>query len=90
MSNIVITPAEVQRMSSEFEKHRAESEQQIRMLEQKISEMNWDGETKKSFVSRFDSAKKNRDAYVDLMLKIMQILSTVAKRFEDTDNAGRR
>jgi uncharacterized protein YukE len=90
MSNILITPTEVKRMSQEFEKHRTESEEQIRLLEAKIAEMVWDGVTKESFMARFDSAKANRNAYLELTANIMKILAAIAQRFEETDNAGRR
>lgn len=91
MSNlIVITPEAVRRMSADFEKHRAEAEEQIRTMQQRIDTLQWSGVTQESFVQRFETAKKHMQEYIDLMMRIIEILKVIAQRFEETDNAGRR
>ena len=67
MSNLIkITPEEVNRIAAEFARQRAEAEQQINMLKQRISalEPRWDGMTSEQFMAEFATAQQMMQQYL--------------------------
>ena len=93
MSNLIkITPEEVARVAAEFAKQRAEAEQQINMLQQRISalEPRWDGMTSQQFMADFDMAKQMMKEYLDRHQIVEDWLKKIAQRFTDADQQGIR
>lgn len=93
MSNLIkITPEEVNRVAAEFAKQRADAQQQISMLQQRIGglEPRWDGMTSEQFMQRFETAKQLMAAYLDRQQVVEDQLKKISQRFSDADNQGIR
>jgi WXG100 family type VII secretion target len=82
----------VARVAAEFAKQRAEAEQQINMLQQRISalEPRWDGMTSQQFMADFAMAKQMMKEYLDRHQIVEDWLKKIAQRFTDADQQGIR
>jgi WXG100 family type VII secretion target len=91
VSNLIkITPEEVVRVATEFAKQRAEAEQQISMLQNRINSLQWDGVTSEQFMLRFESAKQMMVQYLERHQVVEDTLKKIAQRFTDADQQGIR
>ena len=91
MSNYIkITPEELTRLAAEFATQRMEAEQQIRMLQQRINTLDWDGVTSEHFMQRFEIAKVMMNQYIERHQVVEDWLKTIAQRFVDADQQGMR
>lgn len=91
MSNLIkITPDEVSRVAADFAKQRAEAEQQISVLQNRINSLQWDGVTSEQFMLRFESAKQMMAQYLERHQTVEDTLKKIAQRFTDADQQGIR
>lgn len=84
---IKITPQELEGISQKFKSEKAQCEQIINGLKQKIHGLQgqWEGNTKEKFFNEFTNAQKNMTSFLQNLDVIAQELSKIATRFKQTD-----
>lgn len=91
MSNYIkVTPEELTRLAAEFAAQRAEAEQQIRMLQQRMNTLDWEGITAEHFMQRFEMAKILMAQYLERHQIVEEWLKTISQRFAEADQQGMR
>ncbi len=84
---IRITPEEMETVAAKFGTGASQVEDIRRNLETTMNGLinNWEGATQKSYVSEFETRKKNMQEFVELLNVIERELKVIAQNFRNAD-----
>lgn len=87
MAKILITPEEVDQVSSQFKQSAEQSQQLVDHLKSAVEGMQgqWEGMTQQRFFQEFQEAQTQMRSFVDLLNNVSTELSQIAERFRQVD-----
>ncbi|MDR0268490.1 WXG100 family type VII secretion target [Paenibacillus sp.] len=87
MARILITPEEIDKVSSLFNQGSQQSRELASKLNSAIQSMQgqWDGMTQQRFFQRYETDKKNMETYITMLNEVSQELSKISERFRAAD-----
>ncbi|MDQ0087471.1 WXG100 family type VII secretion target [Paenibacillus anaericanus] len=87
MSRILITPEEMDRISTQFKTGATQSQEISTKLNSAIQAMQgqWDGMTQQRFFQRYETDKKNMQTYIQMLNEVSDELKTISDRFRAAD-----
>lgn len=92
MAIVLIDPAKVEAVASQFSQKSQESQGMISQLKSAVSGMSaeWEGMSAQRFFSDYETWNKQMQTHVALLESISAQLKACAQRFREADAAGSR
>lgn len=90
MARILVTPEEVDDVSTRFKTASEESRELASQLNSSIEGLsgNWEGMTKNRFYTQFQTAKTTMEQYATMLQEISAELTIISQRFRTADQQG--
>ena len=89
MSNIRISPDQVDQIAGQFKQSAEQSQQIIARLQASINNLQsqWEGATQQRFYADFETAKRQMESFVQLLTSVGTDLTGIANKFRVTDQS---
>lgn len=89
MTQIKITPEQLEQIAGRFTNAAAEAQQQINNLGNDIESLNgqWSGATQDKFRANFNDARQEMQKYIPILEHISAELKNIATNFRNVDNS---